>query len=430
MKIILSPIIIIATSFFFFPFYFTFLPSINTKMMMAALGLLLLFFNMGRNRNGKISRDFFIISLCALGVSFASLLTMTYNDTQDAAYLSYIITMWVWAGAAYFVVNLIRAVHGKVNVELICFYMIAVGALQCLIAITMDIYYPLKNFVDSFLWGEGFMGKAVKGRLYGVGCALDVAGGRFAVLLIMIAFLLPRMYERKNSQWYFFFLLLSFCVIAVIGNMIGRTTSVGLIMALVCWIYMLCTNGFISGKNKKILMKWIFLFIAIAVIVSVILYNISDFWYKYFRFGFEGFFSLIEKGHWEVQSNEMLKEGLIFPDTFKTWIIGDGYMGAMDEDPYYIGEMWYGFYMGTDAGYSRFLFYFGLIGLGAFIVFIAKVCQVCAKNSMQYKYMFIAMLLLNLAIWIKVSTDIFLAFAPFLCLSIQDSKIEVQSKKE
>ena len=124
MKIILSPIIIIATSFFFFPFYFTFLPSINTKMMMAALGLLLLFFNMGRNRNGKISRDFFIISLCALGVSFASLLTMTYNDTQDAAYLSYIITMWVWAGAAYFVVNLIRAVHGKVNVELICFYMI------------------------------------------------------------------------------------------------------------------------------------------------------------------------------------------------------------------------------------------------------------------------------------------------------------------
>ena len=44
--------------------------------------------------------------------------------------------------------------------------------------------------------------------------------------------------------------------------------------------------------------------------------------------------------------------------------------------------------------------------------------------------MFIAMLLLNLAIWIKVSTDIFLAFAPFLCLSIQDSKIEVQSEKE
>lgn len=38
------------------------------------------------------------------------------------------------------------------------------------------------------------------------------------------------------------------------------------------------------------------------------------------------------------------------------------------------------------------------------------------KHTRQYKSMFLFMLMLNLIIWCKVSTDIFLAFAPFLCL--------------
>ena len=99
-------------------------------------------------------------------------------------------------------------------------------------------------------------------------------------------------------------------------------------------------------------------------------------------------------------------------------------MGAMKDDPYYQGEFWYGFYKGTDAGYSRFLFYFGLIGLGAFIIFLFKVCRVCMKSSVRYQYMFLAIFLLNMAIWVKVSTDIFLAFAPFLCLAVQGVKDE------
>lgn len=41
------------------------------------------------------------------------------------------------------------------------------------------------------------------------------------------------------------------------------------------------------------------------------------------------------------------------------------------------------------------------------------------KSSVRYQYMFLVIFLLNLAIWIKVSTDIFLAFAPFLCLAVE-----------
>lgn len=409
------PIVIIFTSFFLFPFYFTFLPGINTKMILAALGLVILLARLGFNGHGFISKDFFLVSICALGVSFASLLSMTLNDTSDAAYLSYIVTMWVWVGAAYFVTQMIKAVHGKVNVELICFYMIAVGALQCLLAVAINTLPPIKSFVDSFLAGEGFMGKTDE-RLYGIGCALDVAGGRFAVLLTMIAFLLPRMYKKEKPNIYVLPLLIAFGIISVFGNMIGRTTSVGMVIGI---LYILLTIFFkqIPDKNdRRNFGYWILAFLCFTVFISTVLYNTSDYWHDYFRFGFEGFFSLIEKGVWDVQSNNMLREGLIFPDNFRTWIIGDGWMGSMAEDPFYIGDLWYGFYKGTDAGYSRFLFYFGLIGLAAFILFMAKVSQVCSKYAPQFKWMFWAIFLLNLIVWCKVSTDIFLVFAPFLCL--------------
>ena len=424
MKALLVPFGLIFTSFFYFPFYFTFLPEANTKMILALFGLIWLLVRMGERGDRSINKDFFLVSLYAAGVSLASFLTMIVNDSVDGAYLGYLVTMWVWTGAAYFVVNFIKAVHGKVSVELVCFYMIAVGALQCLLAILIDIYAPLKNVVDSFLAGEGFMGKAVEGRLYGIGCALDVAGGRFAVLLVMIAFLLPNMFSKTNPYLYVIPLLIAFGIIAIIGNMIGRTTTVGLILAVAYWIYILLTKQVVIGKERTQMIRWIVGGTFVVMFVSISLYHASDFWHKYFRFGFEGFFSLVEKGSWEIQSNEMLKEGLIFPDNFRTWIIGDGYMGAMKDDPYYQGEFWYGFYKGTDAGYSRFLFYFGLIGLGAFIIFLFKVCRVCMKSSVRYQYMFLAIFLLNMAIWIKVSTDIFLAFAPFLCLAVQGVKDE------
>lgn len=424
MKALGIPFGLIFTSFFYFPFYFTFFPEANTKMIVALMGLVWLLVRMGNSGHRMISKDFFIVSLYALGVSFSSYLSMTLNNSIDGAYLSYLVTMWVWVGAAYFVVTFIRTIHGKVSVELICFYMIAVGTLQCLLAISMDIYAPLKNFVDSFLAGEGFMGKAVKGRLYGIGCALDVAGGRFAVLLVMIAFLLPNMFSKTNSYLYVISLLAAFGIIAIIGNMIGRTTTVGLVLALFYWIYILLAKQVIKGPERAQMIRWLTGGAFVVIFVSISLYHVSDYWQKYFHFGFEGFFSLVEQGTWHVQSNELLKQGLIFPDNFRTWIIGDGYMGSMASDPYYQGEFWYGFYKGTDAGYSRFLFYFGLIGLGAFILFLFKVCRVCMKCSVRYQYMFLTIFLLNMAIWVKVSTDIFLAFAPFLCLAVQGVKDE------
>ena len=80
--------------------------------------------------------------------------------------------------------------------------------------------------------------------------------------------------------------------------------------------------------------------------------------------------------------------------------------------------------MGTDSGYSRFLFYFGLIGLLAFSAFFVETVSICAGPFPEYKYIFWGILVLNFAIWVKVSTDIYVTLAPFICLCMMKSMQE------
>ena len=120
---------------------------------------------------------------------------------------------------------------------------------------------------------------------------------------------------------------------------------------------------------------------------------------------------------------------VVFPDNLKTWLIGNGYFeNPYWSDPYYVGRKFAGYYMQTDIGYCRFLFYFGIFGLLAFIAYFIKVGTTCMKRFSDYKLMFFAILMVNFIVWCKVSSDIFLVFAIFLCVPQQtDEKYETSS---
>ena len=417
----------IFTSFFFFPFIFSFLPTVNTKMFLAVLGLIAFAMDRLNNRTQIFEKSLFRISIWALGVSFCSFLAMTINNTPDDSYLGYIISMWVWLFAAYFCVRMMRLVHGKVTVEIIGYYLMAVALLQCTIGLLIYEFSFLKGLVDAYITGEKYMGVGVEERIYGIGCALDVGGGRLGAILIIIVYLILQTVEQQRSKWLFIGLLSSFLYIFVVGNMMGRTASVGAAIALVYFFFSL----FLKRKKQTAAiasyLSIALVIIGIGGIICVALYNINPEIRKLLRFGFEIFFNYFELGKFETNSTNMLSEGLIFPDNFKTWIIGDGYMASGLNDPYYTGPSDYGFYMNTDAGYSRFLFYFGLTGLSVFILFFVHVCKECVNRFSNARFLFMAILILGLCIWIKVSTDLFLVFAPFLCINdiYEDSGINV-----
>ncbi len=422
----------IAVSFYFFPFEFTFLPGVNTKMAMAGVGLVLYALDLAKGRAPQINKDGFQIAVIAALVSLCGLASVIINNTNDYTYATYIVSMFVWLGGAYTAVKIVKWLHGYVSVELICNYLIGVCVGQCVLALMIDSIPAFKAIVDRYVVGFDFvdtdaLNKA--NRIYGIGAGLDVAGTRFATVLVMIAFMIQRL-SGSRFYHYIWLYLVAFIFIGLVGNMMARTTTVGVIVALVYWI--ISSGIFNKSLQKDNVRIWKYLVGALCVAIPVIvyLYSANQQFHDNVRFAFEGFFSIAETGKWETNSNNILKNMIIFPDNLKTWLIGDGYIeNPYHRDPYYVGPKWHGYYMGTDIGYLRFIFYFGLIGLAIFVAYFFKVAKTCVYRFPKYATLFWLVLAINMIVWLKVATDIFLVFAIFLCMSKEDNE-EYENKYE
>ena len=405
------PILLIVTSFFFFPFEFTFLPGLNTKMLLAAMGLVLFVARAAASRSASLDRDFFVLIVFASIVSLSGIISVVYNATTDLSYASYVVSFFVWMGGAYFVVSSIRFLHGKVTPLMVINYLAAICVVQCVIALLISRNPLVKDFVDSFLGGDGFMGK-LENRMYGIGCALDVAGLKFSCVLVAISFVVMNGLCQPKLQTTIYWI--AYLVIAVVGNMIGRTTSVGVVVSL---IYILVHCIFYGYREflKSHVLPLLLLMVALLPLL-IYLYNNSPKTREDLRFGFEGFFSLAETGRWETNSNNRLSDMFVLPDNPKTWIIGDGYFDNPYSDPNFNGDNPTEFYKGTDVGYLRFIYYFGVIGLISFVVFFLVAFWECALRHRKYAILFLMILTINYIVWAKVSSDIFLIFSLFLCI--------------
>ncbi len=411
-RIISVLVTLVITSLYFFTFELRPLPGANTKMIMAGLGLIVIGIQMARQKNPLINTGFFKLVLLASLVSLMGLFAVVFNDTSDYEYATYIVSMLVWTSAAYVVITWMKFVHGTVSVKLLAQYLVAVSVMQCVLALAIDSYMPLKQLVNSIMVVTPIMEK----RLYGMDASLDIAGSRFSVVLVLIVYLMSQISKNKSIYKVVSYIV-AFFVIAIVGNMISRTTTVGVIVALCYFIFLLFRNQ----DNSVVKLRYISI-IFVGILVCLLpflcyLYQVNMSFHDNIRFAFEGFFSLAEKGRWEVHSNEMLKNMYVFPDNLKTWFIGDGYFDNpyySDSEPYYVGPKMGGYYMGTDVGYLRFIFYFGLLGLFLFSYFMCLSGKVCMQKFKKEKALFVLLLMVNFIVWFKVSTDIFLVFALFL----------------
>ena len=423
-KFILVILTGIITSLFIFPFNLPFLSDVNTKMVIAAAGLLLFGLDMLNKREFAISKDFLIFSLICILVSVWTYLIITINNTVDMSYAQYVISAWVWMGGAYTVVWLIRAVHGKASVELIGQYFVFICTAQCILAYAMTLSPSLKNFVDSLMGNAAdFMGPA-EGRIYGLGAALDPSGLRFAAVLVILAHLIHETNSYTNRGYEAFYIF-AFVIISIIGNMISRTTIIGVGIALFYWILLL----FIEKRQRYLSGFWVTAVICAFVSLGLIvmLYQSNYAFRNNLRFGFEGFFSLVEKGYWETNSTNILKSMVVWPESLKTWAIGDGLFFNSEGTPDRFGQLETGFYMDTDIGSLRYIFYFGSIGLlllTAVFVHITSTC--CRMLGGKHTILFLLILLVNMVGWVKVSSDIIMMFAPFFILACLAEKEQTE----
>lgn len=416
----------VITSLYFFPFFFKAFPTQNTKNMMAAVGIVLFAYQFLVKKKLVLNKDYIQLFLLAIVFSLIVSCSIAINATYDIAYAQFIISIIIWMAAAYLVCSMIRITHGYLNVELVCYYLIGVCVAQCVLALVIDYNIEFKSFVNTYIeQGQSFLDSRNVNRLYGIGASLDVAGSRFSAVLVMIAFLMLR---KTDDNILTSILILAFFIIAVIGNMIARTTTVGMVLGLALIVYGLYASGY---ETRRLIYR-IGGICVLTIPILVYMYNNDYNFERLIRFGFEGFINIIEKGEWYTTSNETLSNMIVFPDNLKTWIIGDGYFdNPVATDPYFTGKVQGGFYKGTDIGYLRFIFYCGLTGLVVLIAYFFKATQICIKCFSSYKVMFLLLLAVNMIVWLKVSTDIFIVFALFLCVpkeEIEDSEVLLVEK--
>lgn len=419
---------IILTSFAVFPIELVWFPGLTLKTAMAPLGLVMMFVNLVRQRHPVLDSGFLLVTIWAAAVSFMSFVSITYNDTNDNSFTGYFISMLVWICAAYVAVSAIKVVHGTVSVKLVANYLIAMCVAQCVLAFIISQVSFIENLVNSvFLTGGEEM---TKGRLYGIGAGLDIAGLRFMAVLAIIIYMVTHLSEEEEKKYSLLYIA-AFFIIALIGNMISRSTVFGVFISLAYLIIASFSRDRQTDLMRRIWKKFLLLTGAL-VFGAMVLYQTNSSFRNSMHFGFEGFFSLYEKGQWEVSSNNsliwMLKN--IKPENTRTWIIGDGYCGDPNNDPYYIGSQPKGgYYMGTDVGYMRFIFYFGILGTLVFMGYFYQVACVCGRYFPKYKDMFFLILLCNYIGWIKVSTDIFCLFALFLVIPLVSETIVPNEEK-
>lgn len=207
-----------------------------------------------------------------------------------------------------------------------------------------------------------------------------------------------------------------FAVIAVLGNIMSRTTTVGLLLAVV---YIIIKNFSFNIQLTASKLRMVTTVIIVAFGLSIFLYygyNHLPMVKYYMEYGFEAFFNYANSGEFTTSSTDKLQLMVVWPDNIKTWLIGDGWF----DNPNDPGS----FYKYTDVGYLRLIFYCGSIGLAIFMLFFAYCTYALIRKWRVEALLFTFMFVLALVVWVKISTDIFCVYVLLMLLEKQGDSIQ------
>ncbi|WP_303010805.1 hypothetical protein [uncultured Bacteroides sp.] len=406
MRLLTMLVISVMVSGYYFPFAFAFAPTVNTKMILAVTGILLVLYKGCREYQITISKEFMGTVGLAFLFSLACFIAIDYNHTDDYSYVTYFVSFFTWLGGAYTVCAAIRTLHGKATLKILVGYLSFVCMVQCVLSLLIDRIPVFQVWVDFHIsQGQEFFQEV--NRLYGIGAALDPAGVRFAIVLILIACLLCEDRNLRQDRKKIIAFLFCFFLISGLGNMMSRTTSVGMLIGIA---YIICSTGIFRLILRTCDFKFYAVFgglLAIFTVLGIYLYQTDASFHQDIRFAFEGFFNWAETGEWKTGSTDKLnREMWIWPENVKTWLIGSGLFGN--------------YVYSTDIGYCRFILYCGLTGFSFFIAFFIYNAWVFARKFPTFRLMSLVLLALSFIVWIKVATDIFLIYALFYCLDEEE----------
>lgn len=377
---------------------------------MAVLGVFFLWKDQLKQKLGVcVNQSIVWMVIWAMLFSLICYTTTVVNETDTKDYTTYFISMTVWFCGAYASYSMIKYAHNKESVEIIGKYIVALCVVQGILSFLFYVYPAVYQFFSQFFEINQATQKSGT-RLFGLGSSADTGGIRYAISLVFLAYLMCRFQITVKEKYLY---SVCFFILLIFGNMTARTTTVGAILGLIFLIMKADWTKFnaFSTQPLNVLLISLLLCFPFLLIFNQFFPQTKDL----YEFAFEGFMNFSETGKWSTSSTNILLEmWSIWPDNLKTWLIGDGLLLNPNDPTLY--------YMGTDVGYIRFIFFCGLPGFISFVLFFICLYKILNKRMPWHSDLFMLLLFLAFLIWIKVTTDIFFIFALLLCVNSQEER--------
>lgn len=348
--------------YFLYIFNISFVPFpyfLRTRLILGAAGIVLAFF---LARPSDLSKSIaYLVGGFAL-LLLPSGLTYAVNGVFDGWFIQYAAQQIFHLFGAYLLIVLsLQYIQGFDGQRLFRFIVYAV-AINNLLALVMFFSPPLMELVMAVQNHDMLAGSKLAEyidmnfRFYGMGIHTFFMGGLISgYTLLLLAYLIRKEYVGRRI------VLLSalFLFIAITGVFIARTTlvGVGLGIAYIVWPAHWTLDFSVDSVRRNI--RFVSILVAAGVLGIVMLnYVFPEAWETgIIGHALELYIGLDSGGSATTMSTDHLQSMFVFPDNVKTWLIGDGLFNVTD-----------GYYMDTDVGYLRLIYYFGLIGMAAFFM--------------------------------------------------------------
>lgn len=347
--------------YFLYIFNISFVPLpyfLRTRLLLGALGIMLAFF---LTKPSDLSKSIlylaggFSLLLLPSGVTYA------VNGVFDGWFVQYAAQQLLHLFAAYLLVVLSLHFIRGFGLDALFWFVIYAVAINNLMALGMFFNPPLQEFMLSVQNHDEIAGSKLEEylemsfRFYGIGINTFFMGGLISgYTLLLLAYLIRKEPVGKRIVWY----SILFLLIAVTGVFIARTTLVG---AGIGAAYILCqaqwtTDFSVAAVRRNA--RFIGVLLVVAVLgITMLNYVFPEAWDSgVIGHAFELYLSLDSGGELATSSTDHLQSMYVWPGEFRTWIIGDGKFNVA-------GGL---FYMDTDVGYLRMIYYFGILGMAVF----------------------------------------------------------------
>ena len=294
-------------------------------------------------------------------MALLSIFGMIINGSCDFTFVYFPIQIIYLLLLSFCILQITRRYYIKLDYYIVSKYYILCLIIQSIIALVMFVNEPVRDLIfdlQGFELNDRVIRMFLGVRLLGLGCFYFGGGILYGLGLIL---LIPFMFKSRNKS-YLLKLILIYLYLFAVGCFFARTCMIGfavsaLLIASCLFKSKLRHQAFTIIKQSLI---WTSLITISLVSIYISSPRLQEDYGKIIDFGFEAFINLSENGELSTKSSDGLQEEhlKILPDDIKTYLIGD--TRWMDGEHYY---------KGSDVGYIRLLFFFGIGGIVLFLLY-------------------------------------------------------------